>query len=126
MCSEYNGWTNYETWNMNLWLTNDSGIYEVANDAIQDIINEDYKGTEDKPIKIDKDDVVYQTAEWLKEYAYSVYLEEFDSAHFNRSYGPIGDFVHASWSLINWHSIAEHLVDDWLHENKEEYYAVLE
>lgn len=24
----YNGWSNYETWNVNLWLTNDEYIYE--------------------------------------------------------------------------------------------------
>ena len=24
---EYNGWTNYETWLTNLWLSNDEGIY---------------------------------------------------------------------------------------------------
>lgn len=125
MCSEYNGWTNYETWNMNLWLTNDSGFYEVAEDAIQALVNNDYKSAEDSPIKIDKEDVICQTAEWLKDYAYNVYLEEFDSANFNRSYGPIADFVHQSWNLINWYSIAEHIVDDWLENNKEEYYAVL-
>jgi hypothetical protein len=124
MCSEYNGWTNYETWNMNLWLTNDSSFYEIADDAIQVIVNNDYKGTEDKPIKIDKDDVVCQTAEWLKEHAYNVYLDGFDSTDYNR-YGPIGDFVHASWNEINWYSIAEHIVDDWLENNKEEYYAIL-
>lgn len=125
MCKEYNGWTNYETWNMNLWLTNDSGFYEVAEDAIEVIVSDDYTDTEDKPISIDKDDLVCKTAEWLKDYAYDVYLDEFDSAHFNRSYGPIGDFVHASWSLINWYPIAEHLVDEWLGNNKEEYNAVL-
>jgi hypothetical protein len=26
--SEYNGWTNWETWNVNLWMTsNDSSLY---------------------------------------------------------------------------------------------------
>lgn len=56
----YNGWANYETWNVNLWLANDEGFYNdvtrmarramVANthdeataelaDAIQEFVSE--------------------------------------------------------------------------------------
>ena len=25
---EYNGWTNYETWNVGLWLGGDEGLYD--------------------------------------------------------------------------------------------------
>lgn len=25
----YNGWTNYETWNVALWIQNDEGIYNL-------------------------------------------------------------------------------------------------
>ena len=31
--TEYNGWTNYETWNVGLWLGGDQGLYEMARRA---------------------------------------------------------------------------------------------
>jgi hypothetical protein len=28
----YNGWTNYETWNVALWIGGDEGLYSMAKD----------------------------------------------------------------------------------------------
>lgn len=33
MCNEYNGYSNYQTWCVSLWLDNDEGTYESIRDA---------------------------------------------------------------------------------------------
>ena len=32
----YNGWTNYETWNVALWLGNDEGTYNLVREMAQE------------------------------------------------------------------------------------------
>ncbi len=33
LSTEYNGWENYETWNVALWIQNDEGFYSLAMEA---------------------------------------------------------------------------------------------
>ena len=42
--SDYNGWTNYETWNLKLWLDNDEGTYHYWQEAAREAMRTGYKG----------------------------------------------------------------------------------
>jgi len=41
----YNGWTNRETWALNLYLTNDQSLYEMTRERVADAIAREADGT---------------------------------------------------------------------------------
>ena len=38
--TKYNGWTNYETWNLSLWIDNDREWYRAVNDKAVGLVND--------------------------------------------------------------------------------------
>lgn len=89
--SDYNGWTNYATWRVNLEVFDGYDISEV------------YRR---KPQTLD-------VMEWCKEYAEE--LLELEAKP-----GLALDYARAFLSEVNWHEIAVHLLDGAYEEEMEE------
>ena len=95
--NEHNGWTNYETWCVNLWIDNEQGSQEqaaeMAREALQDAIDRDD----------DKAEAVSTLAQRLE--------EMHDECRPEVS-GVFVDLLNAALSEVNWREIAQHYVDD--------------
>jgi len=84
--SKYNGWTNYATWRINLEIFDGYDLREPFPD----------------------DDVLplpHEVAEWAKAYAENIIDEEGTRS------GLAVDYALAFLADVNWHEIAEHLID---------------
>ena len=91
---EYNGWTNYETWLVKLWLDNDQGTYyDVTGHATETVTATDGVTVADK----------YDFADWVQEYVEEL-LPDIG--------GLAADLMKAALSEVNWREIAEGYLDD--------------
>jgi len=96
--NKYNGWTNYETWNFNLWITNEESDYNHALELAEDSENK------------------YGLSKKLEEWADSMaedykYIEQFS--------GFIMDMINSSIKEVNFYEVAEHLWEDITQRTKE-------
>ena len=88
---KYNGWANYETWAVNLWLTNDEESYNKAQRVVDESEDEN------------------EAAENLKEYIENLKRKLYlfiDNANL------FSDLLNAAISEVNWHEIAQAFMDE--------------
>ena len=94
--NEYNGWTNYETWLVNMWIDNDEG----AHDMWIERANEALAATDDSLDFVGrKADAVFELADTMK--------DEFENGA--EELGLKGfwvDLVNSALSEVNWREIA--------------------
>ena len=100
---EYNGWYNWETWCVNLWMDNDQGSHEMWREVARESIDAD-EGTN-----------WFYFEERLKEYL--DYLQE-DMQNNGIASGLAYDLLGGAISEVNTREIAMHWVADEL-ENME-------
>ena len=89
--TKYNGWTNYETWLVNLWLDNDG-----ASEYLRERCAETYEFSQD----FDESDF----ADVIRDYVAEAY--EIPTS------GMLADIVNAALSSVDWREIASHYRDD--------------
>ncbi len=98
--SEYNGWTNYETWAVNLWMSNDQGSDFYWNETAQEVYND---------ADTDKS--------FTREERATLNLSDRLKDEHEQSQPELGatlwtDLLGAAMSEVNWYEIAEHYIAD--------------
>jgi hypothetical protein len=88
----YNGWTNWETWNANLWIDNDWRLSESYALQAGDLLG-----------SYDEDDCVNRLADAIK--------ADFEEAA-PEVEGFFSDALNATLREVNWYEIAKHYVQD--------------
>ncbi len=83
----YNGWTNYETWCVNLWLSNDQGLDEMTRELVAGF---------------DEDSPMHDIADALEDFVED--LPECAEVREKASF--VSDLLGAALSEVNWYEIA--------------------
>jgi hypothetical protein len=99
---EYNGWTNYETWNVKLWIDNEEGNYNYWREEAHEVarharVNQAWHGS------TRLESATATLAEMLK---------DTHEANTPTVTGVYADLLNASLSEVNWHEIAAAMLED--------------
>jgi len=92
MDNKYNGWTNYETWNLNLWIRNDEEDHSHALEMAFDSLDE------------------HELSKKLKEWAYYMADECISSS--TSEFGFITDMIYSSIKEVNFYEVAKSLWEE--------------
>jgi hypothetical protein len=104
MSEKYNGWTNYETWCVNLWMSNDQGSDEHFREMAQEVY--DHSKSDIDKVFSQEENATLTFRDQLKEE-----FEEQQSQLVGVT-GVFSDLLGAALSEVNWYEIAKHYIED--------------
>lgn len=104
----YNGWRNYETWVVKLWMDNEQPSYEYWLERVEENIKSATRHGADSNDA--KQDAMNALAEELK----SEHEEAMPEVT-----GVFSDLLTAAMGEVDWYEIAEAMVNDYVSDNPE-------
>jgi hypothetical protein len=109
----YNGYKNYETWNVHLWLSNDQGSDDYWREQAEEVCKDarDHENVSQKiwtPQQVAK----FALADMLKEQIGEANPLEDDEHQKRQELGMWRDLLGAALSEVDWHEIADAYLDD--------------
>jgi hypothetical protein len=104
----YQGWKNYETWAVALWIDNDRGSHEYWQERADEIV-EEFSGRENN----DPTDVVFALADALKDHHEEAAFEEPDNGGLGfGDKGVFTDLLQAALSEVDWREVSVSVLGD--------------
>ena len=105
---EHNGWTNYETWVVNLWMDNEEDSQRFWTEQAQETFDASDHDTEQ---------ATHDLADYLQTYHED---EDVFAIHKLANGTVFADLIGAALQAVNWHEIAASLLSDVAQPEQEE------
>ena len=100
MSDGYNGWTNHETWLVNLWINEGLlDLFEVGEQARHFA-------------EQDEDNAAWEMAKWLR--------EQVDEVIGDQPVGLAADLIGSAMASVNWEEIAVHFTDEAIENERQQ------
>lgn len=109
--TRYNGWTNYETWNTNLWMGNDEGSWDEARRIVAEHVESDETpGDYEDDTELDRRVRIHNAGDALKEW----WTDANDPMMLGAipHAGPVQDAWTTALDRTDWYEIADGIAED--------------
>jgi hypothetical protein len=97
----YNGWSNYQTWNVKLWIDNEQADYGYWQERVEQLVEE----SKENETEVD----IYELSQELESY-YDMIMEETIRLPMASMFT---DIMGEAWGQVDWYEIAANMLSDY-------------